>query len=211
VAGHPLGATAFVAKLLSCGGNVVGPEVLACNGIASWFHFLQDPTLFEFSWTNPVWTPKFFRMNLAEFSPIHIYRDPFDSLKSINTENQADPSHFGYPSFLLRDKLLGLSQHRNPVDRAIASYIGWHRLLDEAFPQALVVRVEHDSDFLFDAVGGIDGHDKTSFRARAESLRGAITLKNASSSERGWSQASEVLRAQSQELAEWLAYAKPAR
>lgn len=211
VAGHPRGATGFVAKLLSCGGNVVGHEVLTRNGIASWFHFLQDPTLFDFARTNPVWSPKFCRMNLAEFSPIHIYRNPFESLESINTENQTDPSHFAYPSFLLRDKLLGLSQHRNPVDRAIASYIGWHRLLDETFPQALVVRVEHDLDLLFDAVGGIDGHDKTSFRARAESLRGTNARKHASFSQRDWSQASEVLRAQLEELAERLGYAKPAR
>jgi hypothetical protein len=111
---------------------------------------------------------------------------------------------------LLRDKLLGLSQHRNPVDRAMASYIGWHRLVDETFPQALVVRVEYDLDLLFDAVGGIDGHDKISFRARAESLEGTNAREHAPLSQRDWSQASEVLRAQLEELAERLGYARPA-
>jgi hypothetical protein len=141
--GHPRCGSRYTSELLRACGLDVGHEAMGKHGISSWMFAVEDD---ENPWArNPLARS---RKNKHFGHVIHFVRNPRTAIPSIIREDR----HAG-KSFAFRRKHIAKTfgfdpgDARSDVDRAIASYIYWNKLV-EAQNVDLMVRVEDAEESL---------------------------------------------------------------
>ncbi len=130
--GHPRCGARYVARVLNRLGLDLGHERPGGDGFCGWVHAVHDLNLPLA--TTPVPAPAF-RTTLA------YVRDPASAIPSIMLENCLGAS-FDFRRFHIARRLgIDIAQRRSALERAVASYLLWMRIVDEERP-ALTLRIE---------------------------------------------------------------------
>jgi hypothetical protein len=138
VIGHPRCGSGYVAQILSRLGLELGHEQLGADGLCSWIHTIDD---LNRPFKSPYAPARAFRATLA------YVRDPVAAIPSIMLENCRSES-FAFRRFHIARWLgVDIAQRRNPLERAVESYLKWMELVERQQP-LFTLRVERLLDDL---------------------------------------------------------------
>lgn len=141
--GHPRCGSGYSAGLARAVGMDVGHEEMGEHGIASWMFAAQD--LVAPFGTGPGAAP----LNVTFHRTVHHLRNPFDAVPSIMTENNVTLS-FRYRRAHVEDVFgFDLLRYDRALDRAVASYLFWNKLIELRRPN-LTFRIEDQDKLLID-------------------------------------------------------------
>ncbi|MBR8827991.1 MAG: tetratricopeptide repeat protein [Gomphosphaeria aponina SAG 52.96 = DSM 107014] len=133
ITGHPRCGSGFLSYLFRELGWEIGHEKMGKDGVASWLLTVKD--------LNAPWGDK----NLAYYVKfkyiIHNIRNPQDAIPSIMMENEVEKSYNYRRNHLLRELEWDLDKYVQPIDKAIASFLGWNKLVELQCPHQ-VLKVE---------------------------------------------------------------------
>lgn len=133
IIGHPRCGSRYVSQALTTLGLHIGHERMGQHGTCSWIHAVDD--------RNPPFK--------APYAPPHLFRNtlayvraPADAIPSIMLEN-TNADSFAFRRFHIFRKLgTDIARWRDPVERAVDSYLCWMKLVETQQP-AFTLRVEH--------------------------------------------------------------------
>lgn len=127
ITGHSRTGTTYMSYLFSMLGYDVGHEKMGEHGISSWMMA---------ACVNPTWGEQVIRNQFNFKYIIHNIRNPVDTISSIIAE---DSHHDRCRARRFRERFIIIDG--NPVEAAVRSYLGWHKLIMSIKPD-LVVKVE---------------------------------------------------------------------
>ncbi|HVT35380.1 MAG TPA: hypothetical protein VHE37_07350 [Nevskiaceae bacterium] len=138
--GHPRCGSAYLTEVLRRLGLHIGHEHCGDDGICSWPWTVDDAR-------PPYGTPPPAAAAARVDCLLAYVRDPAQAIPSIMLENTDDAS-FSFRRFhILRTSGMDIASYRTAMDRAVASYLGWMRIVDMRKPLA-VIRIEHATEDL---------------------------------------------------------------
>jgi hypothetical protein len=141
ILGHPRCGSSYAARAASSFGLEIGHEMMGKHGMASWM-FAVDDLVAPFGRGYGL-AP----MNCSFKMVIQHLRDPFDAAPSIMIENKVDPSLVYRRQHILDAFGFDITRYENPLDRAVASYLFWNKIVELRKPK-FVFRIEKDLDRL---------------------------------------------------------------
>jgi tetratricopeptide (TPR) repeat protein len=147
IIGHPRCGSAYVAQVFRRLGVEIGHERIDAAGICGWMHAVEDLNM-------PYKAPA---IDDLSFSATLAYvRDPETAIPSIILENGGGQS-FGFRRFHVARQLgIDIARHRDPIARAVDSYLCWMRIVDRQNPLA-ILRVESLLEDLLGADHALSG------------------------------------------------------
>jgi len=149
--GHPRGATGYSGALMCALGFKVGHEKVREDGIASWALAVNAPKM-----PRIIHKGLLDRHNTTFRSLIHVVRHPVDTIAS--SAYAESP-----PSLRFRSRYV-LIYGRNEIERAVRSYIAWHKMIIGQRP-----------DFRFQAESS--GHDLVEYLVNAGFMKQPTKLR----------------------------------
>lgn len=138
IIGHPRCGSRYVSQVLTTLGVHLGHERMGQHGTCSWIHTVDDRNP---PFNAPYAPARLFRTTLA------YVRSPADAIPSIMLEN-TNADSFAFRRFHIFRKLaVDIARWRDPVERAVDSYLCWMKLVERQRPM-FALRVERITDDL---------------------------------------------------------------
>jgi hypothetical protein len=143
VMGHPHCGSGSTAALMRKCGFDVGHEDMGRDGISSWMFAAHAPSV-PYGGASPLsWVPLHTDFDVT----VQHLRDPFQATVSIIVENTVEPSLAFRRENILRAFGFDITEFTNELDRAIASYLFWNKLVELRRP-TFTFRIEDQAPAL---------------------------------------------------------------
>jgi hypothetical protein len=135
VVGHPRTGTGYMSALLTSAGLDVGHERIGKDGISCWlFATENDNYASGISGDIKGKTRKDFQFDYI----IHSVKNPYTCMSSIvNVENEAKAS------LAYRKKHVYINDNGTRLEKAVQSFLGWHKLIEDKIKADCIIQVEN--------------------------------------------------------------------
>ena len=140
VMAHPRSGTGYMAKLFQNLGLDIGHETMGAAGLSSWQMVVPDSRSLRFQYQlfrSEVLPQKAYDFNCR----IHLIRDPRKAIPSIQLENVSIESWNYRKTHIFRFFKVDIDQYTSSLEKAIASYYYWNKLIASSNPD-YTVRLE---------------------------------------------------------------------
>jgi|GEM_PF-5333639 len=135
ITGHSRCGSGFLSYLFRELGVDIGHEKMGKDGVCSWLFTVKDLYI--------PWEDKKTSYYVKFKYLIHYVRNPLDAIPSIVMENELHERAYNYKrNHILRELNWDIDEYENAIDKAIASYLGWNKLVELQCPHQ-VLKVEN--------------------------------------------------------------------